>query len=323
MLKNEKVFLTGGAGFIGTALTRRLLQAGNEVIVYDTFLRNSYQYFPELNGHANLKIVQGDVRDRGKVIESIEDSTYVFHLAAIAGVSKYFRIPAEVMEINILGTFNILEAVKKRRDLKLLVDFSTSEIYGSDCFGAREEGLVKMEKLTEKRWTYAASKLASEKIGLSYFWQYDIPFVAVRPFNVYGPGQIGEGGISYFLNNAIHDKPLTVTGDGSQARTFCFIDDFIHGLEVICSNTSQVIGQSYNIGVETGIISMYDLALMVGEVSGKPLEILFSKHQGEDVMVRSPNIQKIRGLGYSPRVALREGLKKTLDWYIEKKVSLD
>lgn len=322
MIENEVVFITGGAGFIGTALTQRLLEK-NTVIVYDSFLRNSLQYYPEMRRNRNLVLVKGDIRDKEKIKSSVQNSTIVFHLAAIAGVSKYFSIPAEVMETNIIGTYNILEAAKGNRNIQALFDFSTSEIYGSNCFRADEAGDVRMENLSEKRWTYATSKIASEKLCLSYFWQHEVPFIGIRPFNIYGPGQVGEGVISYFLNNARRNEPIRITGDGGQARTYCYIDDFLDGLGILLRNLPDAVGESYNIGTYTELATIWGLGKLVKEVTGCTSRIEFTPHQGEDVMVRSPNITKMQKLGYEPRVGLKEGLKRTYDWYCSSNITLD
>lgn len=323
MITNETIFLTGGAGFIGTALTRRYLGQGNRVIVYDSLVRNAMDYFPELRQHPGLTVIRGDVRDLEHLKRVIGEASYVFHLAAIAGVSKYFSIPAEVMSVNVIGTYNVLEAVKGNKKVRAFVDFSTSESYGSNCFNAKEEGDVKMENLSERRWTYATSKIASEKFGMSYYWQYGVPFIGVRPFNIYGPGQVGEGVISYFMNNVIRNETIQITGDGSQCRTYCYIDDFITGMELLLENTDKTVGQSFNIGTTTEIISVLSLAKLVREVAGGETPITFKKHQGEDVMVRSPNTDRIKSLGFEPKVELREGLARTYEWYRAHHVKLD
>jgi nucleoside-diphosphate-sugar epimerase len=323
MITDQTIFITGGAGFIGTALSRYFLAHKNRVIAYDLMVRNSLQYFPEIAAHPNFELIEGDIRDPDHLKESIRDAAYVFHLAAIAGVSKYFKIPAEVLEVNIVGTYNILEAIKNNQNIRAFIDFSTSEIYGSNCFNAHEDGDVKMENLAEKRWTYATSKMASEKFGMSYFWQYNVPFIGVRPFNIYGPGQVGEGVISYFLNSAIQKKPISITGDGGQCRTFCYIEDFIRGIEILLNHRETAIGQSYNIGRADEIISIAGVADLIRELANPDQEIAFVKHQGEDVMVRSPNIDKLKALGYAPEVKLREGLMRTCNWYRTHQIMLD
>lgn len=319
----EHVFITGGAGFIGQELTKRFLARGWRVTVFDSLMRNAMQYFDEPQAAGRLNIIQGDVRDLPALKAAVGDATLVFHLAAIAGVSKYFRIPAEVMEINVIGTYNVLEAVKGRAGVKGLFDFSTSEIYGSNCFHAREDGDVKMENMFAKRWTYATSKIASEKFGMAYHWQHGVPFIGVRPFNVYGPGQVGEGVISYFLNNCIRGEPIRITGDGSQCRTYCYIDDFADGIDVLLEHLDQAIGTSFNIGRADEMMSITMLAQLAREISGAKVPIEFIDHQGDDVMVRSPSVAKLKALGFKPQIDLREGLTRTFRWYSEHKVALD
>ena len=319
----EHVFITGGAGFIGQALAKRFAARGWHVTVFDSLMRNAMQYFDSASVSDNLTVIQGDVRDLASLKAAVGDATLVFHLAAIAGVSKYFRIPAEVMEINVIGTYNVLEAVKGRKSVKALFDFSTSEIYGSNCFHAREDGDVKMENMFAKRWTYATSKIASEKFGMAYHWQHGVPFIGVRPFNVYGPGQVGEGVISYFLNNCIRGEPIRITGDGSQCRTYCYIDDFADGIDVLLEHHEKAVGTSFNIGRADEMMSITTLAQLAREITGANVPIEFIEHQGDDVMVRSPSVAKLKALGYKPRIDLREGLTHTYLWYREHKVALD
>jgi UDP-glucuronate decarboxylase len=321
----KRVLITGGAGFIGRALTEVALARGAEVVIFDNFTRNSLQYFNNATDKSGCQIVRGDIRDKpslAKVVDDL-DPDYVFHLAAIAGVSKYFSHPVDVLDVNITGTFCLLDLLKGRGSLKAVFDFSTSEIYGSHCYLSEEGGSVKMENLFEKRWTYATSKIASEKIGLAYHWQYDMPFVGVRPFNVYGPGQIGEGVISYMLNNVISNKAITITGDGVQSRTFCFIDDFLAGVMVLVDNLPSAIGSSFNIGTNSDIVTINRLVEIILEVAGVEVSVNYAPHKGEDVIVRSPSLRKINALGYKPEVSLREGVKMTLEWYKENQVALD
>lgn len=323
MKTTETILITGGAGFIGCALARKFLDEGHCVKLYDSFMRDSLQYYPGVKEHENLEVIQADIRDKQAVSDAIGDTTIVFHLAAIAGVSKYFTIPVEVMEVNILGTYNMLEAAKNNPSIKAFFDFSTSEIYGSNCFLAEEHGDIKAENLFAKRWTYAASKVASEKLGLAYYWQHKVPFIGIRPFNIYGPGQVGEGVISYFINSLLNGKGITITDTGTQSRTYCYIDDFIHGIDVLLKNLDAAIGTSFNIGQEDGIISVKDLAKLVCRTLNTEIEFQYVPHAGDDVMVRSPSVAKLKKLGYSPQIDLEQGLQKTCDWYQQMTVKLD
>jgi nucleoside-diphosphate-sugar epimerase len=323
MTNRDGIFLSGGAGFIGTALARYFLNKGAHVTIFDVYVRDAMRYFSDVAGHPNLRRIKADVRDLAAVQDAIGDATLVFHLAAIAGVSKYFRIPAEVMATNVLGTYNVLEAIKENRKVRAFFDFSTSEIYGSNCFGAREDGDVKMENMFAKRWTYATSKIASEKFGMAYHWQYGVPFIGIRPFNIYGPGQVGEGVISYFLNSCLRNEKIRVTGDGSQCRTYCYIDDFVDAIALLLDNVDKAIGASFNIGRSTEICSVLTLAQLAQEVAGVNPGIEFVPHAGDDVLVRSPSVERLKSFGYCPKVNLREGLRRTLEWYRQHQVTLD
>jgi nucleoside-diphosphate-sugar epimerase len=323
MAGHDEILLTGGAGFIGTALARYFLSKGTRVTIFDVYVRDAMRYFPEIADHPGLRRIKADIRDAAAVRAAIGDATLVFHLAAIAGVSKYFRIPADVMETNVLGTYNVLEAIKTNRAVRAFFDFSTSEIYGSNCFGAREDGDVKMENIFAKRWTYATSKIASEKFGMAYHWQHGVPFVGIRPFNVYGPGQVGEGVISYFLNSCLRNETIRITGDGSQCRTYCYIDDFVDAIALLLDNLDKAVGTSFNIGRSSETYSVLSLAQLVQELARISPGIVFVPHAGDDVMVRSPSIARLKALGFEPKVSLRDGLTRTLEWYRKYRVDLD
>lgn len=314
-----KALITGGAGFIGSALARRMLNAGYSVTIIDNFTRNALKHFPEIERSSRLVLIKGDVCDETIYKNLPSDFTHIFHLAAIAGVSRYFAIPADVMRVNTVGTLKLLEFARSQHSLELLIDFSTSEVYGSNCYGASEESDIRMERLTEKRWTYACSKIASERLVMTFYWQYGLPITIVRPFNIFGPGQVGEGAISNFISCALSEKPLLITGNGEQLRSFCYIDDMLDALDVIikCANTNppSVLGECFNVGNELGIISMRTLAEIVIDLVGSTSAIEFISHLGADVMIRSPDIKKISLLGYKPRVTLREGIKISAEWY--------
>ena len=316
-----KAIITGGAGFIGSAIAEHLLANGFSVTIIDNLTRNSIQYNQSLLHNSRLTFNQVDICDQAALMALDNDFTHIFHLAAIAGVSKYFSAPADVMRINTLGTFNMLEVAKKQHSLRLFVDFSTSEIYGSFCHNVSEDGDIKMECLSEKRWTYASSKIASERFVMSYYWQYDVPVSIVRPFNIYGPGQTGEGVISNFIINSLHNKPIVVTGNGEQLRSFCFIDDMVRGLSLILDqileDSDKVIGEAYNIGNDADIITMNSLAKLVRHLTHSSSEIVHRRHLGADVIVRSPNISKLRKLTYHPQVSLEEGIARSVAWYQE------
>lgn len=307
--------MTGGKGFIGSHLVKRFLQRENSVTVYDNGRRDALRYVG-LNRTPRFHAIEGDVLDRAGLARALGNSQFVLHLAAIAGVSSYFKSPLKTMEVNYGGTQNILSCLARSPDLKLFLGFSTSEIYGPEAYEVREDGRTSQGNIADRRWVYAISKLASEKLGYAHFWEYGMPICYVRPFNVFGPGQVGEGVISNFVYRALHGLPLRLTGDGSQVRAFCYIDDFCDAIERCLACTDVVRGESFNIGNSSEPVAMLDLARRILELTGSSSKIEFVPHAGEDIRYRSPCTEKAsRLLGYVPRHALDEGLRKTIEWF--------
>ena len=177
--------MTGGAGFIGTSLARRLVEE-NELVILDNLHRDSLTG-TDLAEHPNLRFVQGDVLDLPLVRELTERSTHIVHMAAIAGVDKVLESRVRTMRVNLIGTYNVLEAAAQTSGIERLVDFSTSEVFGTHAYKVEETHVTTQGSVGEARWTYAVSKLAGEYLAHSYFDEFGLPAVSVRPFNVYGP----------------------------------------------------------------------------------------------------------------------------------------
>jgi len=313
-IKGKTIFITGGAGFIGSAICQRLCQ-DNKIIIYDNGRRNALQYF-DSKDHNNVTIVEGDILDKNKLEKSIKDSQIIIHAAAIAGVSSYYKMPLKTMEVNMIGTYNLLEVVKERK-IELLIDFSTSEIYGPHIFRAKENGESIQGDLKDARWTYSISKLAAEKLCYCYYWEHKMPIVSLRPFNIYGPGQVGEGAIQNFTSNALKNEKLIITGDGVQIRSWCYIDDFLDAVES-CLIRTKIEGNSFNIGNPLETVTIYELAKKIINHIKSDSKIEFNEHMGIDVDLRVPDISKAQEmLGFMPKVSLEDGLKKTIEWYKE------
>lgn len=309
------VFVTGGRGFLGSHLVARLLNRNNAVTIFDNGRRDALQY-AGVADHAGLRVIKGDVTDRAAVSSAIGDASYVLHLAAIAGVSSYYDAPLRTMEVNYGGTQNVLSCLAERRDLRLVVGFSTSEIYGPESRDASEDGRTSQGNIADRRWVYAISKLAGEKLAYAYSWVHGTPICWIRPFNVYGPRQVGEGAISAFIYRAIHGLPIRVTGDGSQVRAFCYVDDFCDAIEACLQQPEVARGQSFNIGDSREPVTMLDLAQRIAKLTGSRSTIEMVSHQGEDVIYRSPSTAKAaKLLGYAPRHSLDDGLEKTIAWF--------
>lgn len=317
LLSESRVFLTGGRGFIGSHLVARLLGRRNAVTVFDNGRRDALAY-SGLDGNAGLQSVKGDVTDRVALAAAIGDASHILHLAAIAGVSSYYRSPLRTLEVNYGGTENLLSCLKDRPGVQLIVGLSTSEIYGPDARDVREDDKTAQGSIVDRRWVYAISKLAAEKLAYAYLWEHRLPICWIRPFNVFGPGQVGEGAISKFVSRALHGLPLQVTGDGQNVRAFCYIDDFCEAIEVCLAKPDAARGQSFNIGDPREPVTMLDLARRIVALTRSRSEIVFVPHAGEDVIHRSPSIERAaERLGYEPRYSLDEGLQRTIDWFRE------
>ncbi len=316
MLENSKILITGGAGFIGASLTARLLALGAEVVIYDNFVRNSLQYM-HLPNRERLKVVRGDVRDRillSGVLEEVQPD-YVFHAAAIAGVDSVLRDPIETFKVNLLGSLNLIEASASLRKVKRVVLFSTSEVFGEYAYLPDEGKPMTIGKVGEARWNYAVSKLAEEHFALSYYQRHALPVVIVRPFNVYGPGQVGDSAMRTFIQRAIRGEPLHVHGDGSQIRAWCYIDDMVDALVAILER-EEVIGETFNIGNPATAISVYNLAKLVVRTVGSPSEVVLVPRDYADIPLRVPSITKATHLlGFLPKVDLEEGILRTAEFY--------
>jgi len=314
-LQGKTIFLTGGAGFIGSTLIGRLIE-DNKIVVFDNLSRNALINQPYAK-HPNLSIQVGDVTD-GPALEAAmlaANPHIVVHMAAIAGIDTVIKSPTTTMRVNLMGTINALDAANKLGRLERFVDFSTSEVFGSNAFRAEESGLASIGAVGEARWIYAVSKLTGEHMAHAFHREFGLPAVTLRPFNVYGPGQVGEGAIHRFVVNALQDKEIEVHGDGSQIRAWCYVDDMVDGV-LLSMQHPNAIGQSLNIGNSRAVVTIYGLANAVVRVLGSKSKIRFVEKNYVDIELRVPNVDKARSLlGFEAKVDLEEGLRRTAEAY--------
>ncbi len=313
-LHGKRIFITGGAGFIGTTLARRLVDA-NEIVALDNLHRDALSG-TDLSEHPNFAFHQADVLDADAVHELARDATHVVHAAAIAGVDTVLESPVRTMRVNVIGTYNVLEAaVATLGTVERFVDFSTSEVFGTHAFRVQEGQVSTIGSVGEARWTYAVSKLAGEHMAHAYHDELRLPTVTVHPFNVYGPGQIGGGAIRAFTEAALAGRDLTIHGDGSQIRAWCYVDDMVEAL-LLCLERPEAVGQAFNVGNPRSTVTIYDLAQRIKRLSDAPGEITFQPIHYADVELRIPNVEKARELlGFEARVDLDDGLARTIAWY--------
>ena len=293
------------------------LAADNEIVVFDNHHRNSLKD-TGLLGHARVRVVEGDVLDPAAVAAAARGCQMIVHLAAIAGVDTVLKMPVETLKVNILGTLNVLEAARTVGGIERFVDFSTSEVFGSFAYKVKEGDSTTLGAVGEARWTYAVSKLATEHFSFSYLKQYGVPATSVRPFNIYGPGQVGEGAIHRFITQALRNETITIHNDGSQIRAWCYVDDMVEGV-VRALEIPGAVGHTFNIGNPRSVLTVYQLANEIVRLAGSRSTIEFIPWQNTEVELRIPNIDKAREvLGYEPSVDLEPGLLRTIEWYRQR-----
>jgi len=314
-IKNKKLLLTGGAGFIGSTLTEKLVDE-NEIVIYDNFSRDSLQYRKIKS--ANLKVISGDVLDFETLKKCCEEfrPQMVIHLAAIAGIDTVIINPVKTLEVNILGTLNLLKALRKHADrMERFIDFSTSEVLGTYAYKSSEKSQTNFAPVGEARWTYSVSKVTGEHLTHSFYKMYNYPAVTIRPFNIYGPGQVGEGAIQIFIKRVVQKKNIEIHGDGDQIRSWCYVDDMIEGIEK-CMTNPNAVGEVFNIGNPKGTITISSLAEKIISLCKSDSKIIYVPKNYVDVELRIPSIEKAKEiLGFFPKVDLNEGILRTFKWY--------
>jgi UDP-glucose 4-epimerase len=287
MIKNKRIFITGGGGFIGSHLANSL-SIDNEVIVYDDFHRGQND---SRKDSLNPKIQQitGSVLDIAKLRSELSAVNVVVHCAAIVGINTVGNHPIQTLDVNIKGSANVLEAASELSSIEQVVCFSTSEIYGE----------------------YALSKLSEEFYARAFFVEKGLPITILRPFNVFGPGQIGDGAVKSFIQRALKNETIEIVGDGLQIRSWCFVDDFIHATN-LALNEKRSIGETFNIGNPGNTVTIDFLAKTVVRLLNSSSRVEYINAAQADVYVRIPKISKAQQiLGFEPVVGLEEGILKT------------
>ncbi len=312
MITNKTIFITGGAGFIANTLIKHYVN-DNKIVVYDNFHRDTLSSSDVAN-HPNLKIVKGDVLDLMALTVAMKGADIVIHAAGIAGIDTVIKSPVRTMQVNMIGTANALEAALANGIKDRFIDFSTSEVFGSMAFKSSETDQTVSGSAGEARWTYAVSKLAGEHLAHAYFKQYHLPVVTVRPFNVYGPGQTGEGAIQIFIKKALKNEEIHIDGDGSQIRAWCYVDDFVDCL-IRCVENPKAVGESFNIGNSRAVITILGLAQLVCRVLKSDSKIVYDPPLSADIAIRIPSVQKtLEVLDFKAKVDLEEGVLRTAEW---------
>jgi len=314
--KGKCVLITGGAGFIGSTLAERLAK-DNQVILLDRFFHDQPVAFTSLARNPNVKMIEADILGGQVVKDLAREADIVIHAAAIVGVGRVCSYPRETLETNFIGTSEILKALDKNPRLSRFIYFSTSEVFGVNSFRVHEQAPTAVGPAAEARWSYAIAKLAGEHLAKAYHRQSGMPIAIVRPFNVFGPRRLGAHAILGFVLNSLMGHPIEVHGDGSQIRSWCYIDDFCDAiLEMIAR--PEAIGEDFNIGNPANTVTILQLAREIVALAGGRSSIELVEAPFPDIEIRVPSLDKARQiLGYHPKVDLRCGLELTVEWYRE------
>lgn len=312
-IEGKAIFITGGAGFIGSTIIERLIE-NNRIVAYDNLTRDSLKDKACFN-HPNLTLIQGDVLDFPTLREAIQGADIVVHCAAIAGIDTVIKSPVTTMRVNMIGSANVLQAAAQLPRCDRVICFSTSEVFGQHAFRSSEIDNTVMGKVGEARWTYAVSKLAEEHLAIAYYQEKQLPTTVLRPFNVYGPGQVGEGALKAFVIRALRGEPLEIHGDGTQIRAWCYVDDMVDAV-LLAMCHPKAVGESFNIGNQKAVTTIYGLANTVVRVLDSQSPIVFAHKDYADVELRIPSVRKAHELlGFEARVDMEEGIRRTAEFY--------
>ena len=305
-----RVFITGGAGFIGSHLADHYLDAGHQVVILDNFSTGSNSNIAHLEG--KITTVDGDIRNI-QLIESLtKDSDLVLHMAAALGVNNILETPLESMSTNITGSEVVLNSAAKFD--KRIIIASTSEIYGKNPKQPLTETDDRVVGAPQKiRWTYSDAKAIEEAMAFALHQEKQLRVTTVRLFNTVGPRQTGRYGmvVPRFVHAAIKNEPITIYGDGTQSRVFCHVADAVTAIALLAASDST-IGDVFNVG-GTGEVSIKELAQKVIEVTNSKSTITYTPYSQaypagfEDIQRRVPDITKVKtAINWTPTKDLKE-----------------
>jgi UDP-glucuronate decarboxylase len=305
------ILVTGGAGFIGSHLCDRLIQKGHRVICVDNLVSGDFGNIRPLLNHASFEFVRHDVRDALRIAGPVDR---IYNLACPASPRHYQRDPVATLKTCVLGAYNLLE-LAKQKDARVL-QASTSEIYGDPEIHPQPESYVGHVNPIGPRACYDEGKRCAETMFFDYHRMHGVPIKVVRIFNTYGPRMLENDGrvVSNFIVQALKDEPITLYGDGSQTRSFCYIDDLLNGLELMMESADQVTGPC-NLG-NPHEVPISEIARLVLARTGSRSRIEHRPLPQDDPQRRKPVIARALDLlGWRPRVPLDDGLRATIDYF--------
>jgi UDP-glucuronate decarboxylase len=307
-----RILVTGGAGFLGSHLTDRLINAGHDVIVVDNFFTGSKDNIRHLLGHPNFELLRHDV-----TFPLYVEVDAIYNLASPASPIHYQRDPVQTLKTNILGAVNVLGLAKRLR--APIFQASTSEVYGDPEIHPQTEDYWGRVNPIGPRACYDEGKRAAETLFFDYHRQHNVKIRVARIFNTYGPRMALDDGrvVSNFIVQALRGDDITIFGDGSQTRSFCYVDDLVEGFIRMMGTDQDSLGP-VNLG-NPGEFTMIELAEKVIEITGSKSHIAFKPLPQDDPRQRQPDISLASTeLDWIPKVQLEEGLERTIAFFKQK-----
>ena len=303
------ILITGGAGFIGSHLCKRFLSEGHSVICLDNFITGSRMNIESILDNHNFRLIEHDISNS---IIINEDLDWVLHFASLASPVHYMNYPIKTLKSGLNGTYTCLGIAKAKKAKFFLA--STSEVYGDPLVHPQSEEYWGNVNPIGIRSCYDESKRGAEALTYAYLRKHGVDVRVIRIFNTYGPNmQLNDGRVvSNFIVQALKNIDLTVYGDGTQTRSFCYVEDLVEGIRLLMDTDYK---QPLNLG-NSGEYTMSDLGKMVIELTNSKSHMKFEPLPQDDPKRRRPNISKAKEiLGWEPKIPVQDGIKKTAEWF--------
>jgi UDP-glucuronate decarboxylase len=304
-----RILITGGAGFIGSHLTERLLLEGHEVVAIDNFFTGSRDNVKKFLDNKNYEIIRHDV-----TVPFSAEVDMIFNLACPASPVHYQRFPVQTLKTSLLGSINMLELAREKN--ARIIQASTSEVYGDPSISPQVETYWGNVNPIGIRACYDEGKRASEALFFDYYRQFKVDIKVARIFNTYGPNMALNDGrvVSNFLVQALQNMPITMYGDGLQTRSFCFVSDLVDGLFKLAFSDQKIQGP-VNLG-NPKEFTMLQLAELIIELTGSNSKIEFKPLPSDDPKQRKPDISKAQQeLAWNPTIELRDGIQSSVEYF--------
>ncbi len=311
-LKDQNILVTGGTGFIGSHLCKRLVKLGANLTILDNSFRSSKRNIESILD--KIELVEGDVRDFTVIKKATKNKDMVIHLAAIQGTANFYDYPDLVLDVGVTGTLNIVKAMNENK-VKYLMFASSSEAYATpQYFPTPETHPLVIPDPNNPRWSYSSTKLIGEMLTVHFGKKKGFDYTIIRPHNFYGSRMGWKHIVPEFIKRIVLNEEFTIQGDGMQTRSFCYIDDAIDEM-ILCLTREEARNQTFNLGNQKES-TVNDIVKYLEGICERKLNPKHLELPTGGTTRRVPDMSKFNSImGFEPKVDIKEGLKRTYDWY--------